>query len=139
MQLDASLSYTAGKDLGKIQSQRELDLLNLAFQAQSAKHGPAGIEELYVDISQSANHAPWTSGHLRSITTSASFFAFHRSRLLLPQELFRVLGFEGLNVSTVSRHAQQQMLGECMSLSCLATIIYGVLTSLPEHWSKSAA
>ena len=84
-------------------------------------------QDLYVDISQSVGRRPWSAGTLRSITTGSNFFSFKRRRTLEVQELWRCFGFADKNIPSASPHALRNLLGEAMSLPCIALAMVSVL------------
>ena len=84
-------------------------------------------EDLFVDMSQSVGRRPWSAGTLRSVTTGSSFFSYKRRRALDIRELWRCFGFPDASVPCASPHTLRNLLGEAMSLPCVALAMVSVL------------
>ena len=118
-------------------TERCLDLIDLAHDVVTAKHREdADVSGLYLDLSQSGGHRPWTCEQLRSVTTSSHYFSYSLCRPIEPQELFGVLGFLKPQFGTLSFSCLKSMLGECMSLPCVGLIVYGLcVAGFPDKWA----
>eukprot|EP00971_Amphidinium_carterae_P125035 2477218-Amphidinium_carterae.1 len=90
---------------------------------------------VFVDVSQDGHLKPWTRHKLRSITTSTAWFSFDHKRLLLPEELFKVLGFNA-NTSNMSASALSDLLGEAIAPPCLGILLMSILTAIPGFWTR---
>eukprot|EP00971_Amphidinium_carterae_P231732 4599076-Amphidinium_carterae.2 len=128
-------SGTATLQWPGLESKRVLDVINLAWQVTVKKIGADVLNpfKLFVDVSQSGHHKPWVYGKLRSITTSSVIFNFGAKRCLLPEETFAILGFDGVDCSTLSGWVKKDLVGECMALPSIAMCLSALCSALQPN------
>ena len=87
----------------------------------------ATLCDVFVDISQNPNRAPWTNeqGISKCLTTSSAWYSFARDGMVLPLEL---MAFQGHRTSlqipdSMSPSSLKQLAGQGICLPCLATLI----------------
>ena len=87
---------------------RVSDLILLAEQivtkdVTDANHRAALVRSLYTDTSQCGSRKPWACGQIRCLTTSSSIYGHKAMRYLATSELFGLLGFEDVNLTSQKR------------------------------------
>ena len=110
------------------------DLIELAEEFLAVKHTEADGSQLFTDVSQSAARKPWSLNTIRSVTTSSAIYSHAAKRLVVPPELFHLLGYPRLQMSSLSSNAQADLLGECMSVPCVTLGLYSLILSTPALW-----
>ena len=134
--VQSEFSWTSSKVPHLTLTERGKDMIDTAFLCMTAQS--IGDESLmYVDVSQCASRAPWTSnGKLKAVTTSSEVWSFGRRRFLLPMELMCALGFDTnmCKVREEARACQKSLVGEAMSWPCVAAATLAILTALPGVW-----
>eukprot|EP00971_Amphidinium_carterae_P349144 6490864-Amphidinium_carterae.1 len=96
--------------------------------------------QLYTDVSQCASRRPWSTGTLRTITSSSVIWSHGRSRELTPHELMKVLGFaENTDLSAIAVTQAKSLVGECMSVPCVAISLAALLLAADHLWMKPTA
>ena len=113
---------------------RSDDLRALAEQV-CRKRG-LDVNELFTDLSQSADRRPWTLKALRAITTSTELWCHAKQRHLSLPELYALLGFEGVSFEGLSPHQAKNLLGESMAVPCVTLMVMSVIVNLPAVFAE---
>ena len=110
-------------------TERALELSKLA-RTQACKGSSemqSALQDVFVDVSQNPNRAPWTnaSGVSKCLTTSSSWYSFSRDGMVLPLELMAFQGHRSsLNIpDSMSPSSLKQLAGQGICLPCLATLV----------------
>ena len=138
-----SVSWSSGRTLrgvGLVGAERPRDLIDLAWQVVTSKASDENLcqqiaDRYVVDISQCGARKPW-SDRIRSITTSSELFAFSRQRTLIPRELYTVMGWRHVVLTSLSTSAQKDLVAESMAVPSVALCLVCLLTSMPSFWSS---
>ena len=142
-------SWTAGQEASGVSldflSDRAKKLCDIAVamceQSLGAVAAQANMNRMYADVSQNVNRRPWTfTGVLPSMTTSSSFFSFGKKRMIKTVEHFRIMGFDHdamVGLEQVGERKLHNLIGEAMSLPSVGTVLFCLLTELPNLFEKS--
>ena len=120
------------------QSQRQSDLLELAWMCRSKKKRTV---PWYIDLSQSADRRSWSS-QPHCLATSTILYSYGLQRLLTSSELMVMQGYDPSSVSgleTVSNQQRRHATGEGMALPCIGSIMLALALSptFAKHRSGS--
>ena len=129
-----SALWTPGRRLDDVPTEPARDLLDLAYQVVQKAEPGRDMSDCFVDISQDGKHRPWCRGYIRSITTSTKWWSFKLQRALLPEELLQILGFDGVELGSLSKAAISDLLAESIALPCLSVVLGSMVLALPDLW-----
>ena len=103
-----------------------LDLTTIKVLEDRNRNLRSGMKHIYVDVSQSVLRDCFTSGDEVSpcFTTSTEMYSFAEDRVILPQEMLSMHGYQSVAVpNSVSPRDLKRMVGGGMSLPCVGTVL----------------
>ena len=109
-------------------TKRVLDVLDVtAIKVLERNHQPQnGLKNIYVDVSQSIMRNTYTNLDNISpcLTTSTELYSFGHDRVILPQEMMAMHGYQRITVpETILPRDLKTMVGGGMSLPCIGTVL----------------
>jgi len=124
-----------------ISTHRQRELLDLAFLTTLSSRRSRGepcskrdiIEGLFVDVSQAIDRKPW--GPLRTVCGGSQVYSYQKDRLLIPEELLRLLGFatsRWCHDANVSRAEVTALAGSGMALPSVSVVCLSLMLAAAE-------
>ena len=128
--------WSQEREMMLVSGARERDLVDLCWALEFNK----GVENLFIDLSQTAGRKPW-SRHLRSMVMNSAFFSYELQRQLIGREHLMLLGFSKDAMSRIppeiSDNQIKGLAGEAMGLPSVAAVMVAAMTAIDELWAQS--
>ena len=124
-----------------ISTPRQKELLDIGFltswASRRSRQEPCSkrdiIEGLFVDVSQAIDRKPW--GPLRTVCGGSQVYSYQKDRLLIPEELLRLLGFatsRWCHDANVSRAEVTALAGSGMALPSVSLVCLSLMLAAAE-------
>ena len=88
------------------------------------------MREVWCDASQNYGYVACEFGYASCACTSSRIYDYLQDRVLLPEELLRVMGWAGAEIEDIADSDLQNLVGECQALQPLAVASWALLRSV---------
>ena len=105
------------------------DAIDLTWDLHKAA-GNSETSTVVLDTSQSMQRKPFC-GHFRSMTQGSTYFLLPQSRMILPREHLRLLGFPSLDSAGLKPSQVRALAGQAMGMPSVGAVMASLLLCLP--------